>query len=90
MPSFSVIDRRATYVSTPMIGLMPLFDAGLVEGDRAVESAVIGDREAVEALLGRRIDEVRDPSEPVEEAELGVDVEVSEVVRREVVTEAQW
>ena len=67
-----------------------LVDAGLVEADGAVERAVIGDGEAVEALLGRRIDEVRDPPEAVEEAELGVDVEVSEVVRGEVVTGGQW
>ena len=51
---------------------------------------MIGDREAVEALLRRRIDEVRDPPEAVEEAELGVDVEVGEVVRGEVVTGGQW
>ncbi len=58
-----------------------LVDAGLVEADRAVEGAVIGNGEAVEPELGRRIDEIRDPPEPIEEAELGVDVEVSEVVR---------
>ena len=44
---------------------------------------MVGQGEAVEALLRRRIDEVRDPPQPVEEAELGVDVEVREVVRGE-------
>ena len=61
--------------------LDPLGRGGLVEGDRAVERAVIGQGEAVEALLRRRIDQVVDPPEPVEKAELGVDVEVREVVR---------
>jgi hypothetical protein len=37
--------------------------------------------ERIEALLGRRIDELGDPAEAVEQAELGVDVEVGEVVR---------
>ena len=57
-----------------------LRDAGLVERDGAVERAVVGDREAVEALGGRRIDEVRDAPEAVQEAELRVDVEMREVV----------
>ena len=57
-----------------------LRDAGLVEGDGPVERAMVGQGEAVEALRGRRIDEIRDPPEPVEEAELRVDVEVREVV----------
>ena len=56
-------------------------DARLVEGDRAVERAVIRDREAVEALRGRLADQLVDPAEAVEEAELRVDVEVCEVVR---------
>ena len=54
---------------------------GLVEGDRAVQGAVVRDRHRIHALLGRRIDQLRDPAEAVEEAELGVDVEVREVVR---------
>ena len=61
--------------------LDPLGLRRLVERDRAVEGAVVGDGEAVEALRGGRIDEVRDPSQPVKEAELGVDVKVGEVVR---------
>ncbi len=55
--------------------------AGLVEGDRAVQRAVVGQRERIEALLGRRIDQLGDPAEAVEQAEFGVDVEVGEVVR---------
>ena len=56
-------------------------DAGLVEGDRAVERAVVGDREAVEALRRGLADELVDPPEAVEKAELRVDVKVREVVR---------
>ena len=55
--------------------------AGLVERDRAVQRAVVGQRERIEALLGRRIDQLGDPAEAVEQAEFGVDVEVGEVVR---------
>ena len=53
----------------------------LVERDRSVERAVVGHGERVEAVLDRRVDEVRDPSQPVEQAELRVGVEVDEVVR---------
>ena len=56
---------------------------GLVEGDRAVEGAVVGDGHRIHALLGRRVDQLGDPAEAVEEAELRVDVEVREVVRGE-------
>ncbi len=55
----------------------------LVEGDRPVEGAVVGDRHRVHAELGGRVHELRDPPETVEQAELGVDVEVREVVRGE-------
>ena len=55
----------------------------LVEGDRAVEGAVVGDRHRIHAQLGRRVDQLGDPAEAVEQAELGVDVEVREVVGRE-------
>ena len=53
----------------------------LVERDRPVERAVVRDGEAVEAVLDARVDEIGDPAEPVEQAELGVRVEVDEVVR---------
>ena len=53
----------------------------LVEGDAAVEGPVIGEREAVEALHPGLLDQLRDPPEPVQEAELGVGVEMDEVVR---------
>jgi hypothetical protein len=33
--------------------------------------------------VGRRVDQLRDPSESVEEAEFGMDVEMREVVRRQ-------
>jgi hypothetical protein len=42
---------------------------------------VVGDGEAVEAVTRRRVDELGDPPEAVEEAELRVDVEMGEVVR---------
>ncbi len=61
--------------------LDPLRRRRLVEGDRAVQGAVVGDRERVEAQPLGLVDEVGDPAEPVEEAELRVDVEVREVVR---------
>jgi hypothetical protein len=41
---------------------------------------VIGQGEGIEAGSGGRIDDIGDPAETVEEAELGVDVEVDEVV----------
>ncbi len=55
----------------------------LVERDGAVEGAVVGQREAVHPLRARLVDEVGDPPEAVEQAELGVGVEMDEVVRRE-------
>ena len=55
--------------------------AGLVERDRAVEGAVVGQGEAVEAERAGLADEVVDPPQPVEQAELRVDVQVGEVVR---------
>ena len=64
-------------------GLDALVLRRLVEGDRAVERPVVGDRERIHAVLGRRVDQLRDPAEAVEETELGVDVEVREVVRGE-------
>jgi hypothetical protein len=63
--------------------LDPLLGRRLPERDGAVERAVVGQGEGVEALLLGRIDEVRDPTETVEEAELRVDVQVREVVRSE-------
>ena len=68
--------------------LDPLGRRRLVEGDRAVEGAVVGDRERIEAQPLGRVDEVGDPAEAVEQAELGVDVEVGEVVRGE--GHGQW
>ena len=42
---------------------------------------MVGHRHRVHALLRRRIDQLGDPAETVEQAELRVDVEVGEVVR---------
>ncbi len=62
-------------------GLDARLGGRLVERHRPVERAVVGDGEAVEAVLDRRVDEVGDPPQPVEQAELRVGVEVDEVVR---------
>ena len=61
--------------------LDPLGLRRLVEGDRAVQGAVVGQGQRIHALLSRRVDQLRDPPEAVEQAELRVDVEVGEVVR---------
>ena len=66
-----------------MIGLISRSAARLVEGDGAVQRAVVGDRPAIEAQRRRLADQVVDPPEAVEQAELRVDVEVGEVVRRD-------
>ena len=55
----------------------------LVERDRTIQRAVVRDGHRIHALLRRRIDQLRDPAEAVEQAELGVHVEVGEVVRGE-------
>ena len=55
----------------------------LVEGDGAVQRAVVGQGEGIHARVRRRVHELGDPAEAVEETELRVDVEVREVVRRE-------
>ena len=58
--------------------MTPAFLRVLVELDRARERAVVGERDGRHLELGgaRR---VRDPAGPVENRELGVDVEVDEV-----------
>ena len=53
----------------------------LVERHGPVERPVVGQRQRIHPLLGRRVHDVRDPSQPVEEAEFGVDMEMREVVR---------
>ena len=58
----------------------PLGLRGLVEGDGAVEGAVVGQGERIEAQALGLVDEIADPAEAVEERELRVDVEVGEVV----------
>ena len=60
--------------------LDPLVAGRLVEGDRAVEGAVVGDRHRIHAQLCGRVDQLRDPAEAVEQAEFGVHMEVREVV----------
>ena len=51
----------------------------LVELDGAGERAVVGERDGGHLELGRAGGEVRDPAGPVEDRELGVDVEVDEL-----------
>ena len=53
---------------------------GLVERDGAVEGPVVRDGHRIHALGRRRVDQLRDPAEAVEQAEFGVGVEVGEVV----------
>ncbi len=65
----------------PDDGLDALVLRGLVEGDRAVEGPVVGDGHRIHARRGRRVDQLGDPPEAVQQAELAVDVEVREVVR---------
>jgi len=67
----------------PDDGFDPLVPGSLVERHRAVERAVVGDGHRVHALRGRRVHELGDPTEAVEEAELRMDVEVREVVGRQ-------
>jgi hypothetical protein len=55
----------------------------LVEGDGAVEGAVVGDRHRIHAQLCRGVDQLGDPAEPIEQAEFGVHMEVREVVGRD-------
>ena len=52
----------------------------LVERDGAIERAVVGQGQRVEALLCGRIDEVGDAAQPVEEAELRVHMEMRKIV----------
>ena len=52
----------------------------LVERDGAVEGAVVRDGHRIHALGGRRVDQLGDPAEAVEQAEFGMGVEVGEVV----------
>ena len=57
--------------------------AGLVESDRPVERAVVGQGERLEAEGGGLAGEVVDAPETVEEAELRMDMEMDEVIRSE-------
>ena len=50
----------------------------LVELDGTRERAVVGERDGRHLELGRPSGEVRNPAGPVEDRELGVDVEVDE------------
>ena len=68
----------ATYASTPMIGLTPRGARLLVEIDRAVEVAVVGEGDGLLAELAGALHEVGHAGEAVEEAELGVYVQVGE------------
>ncbi len=54
---------------------------GLDERDRAVKGAVVRDGHGVEAELGALFGKLVDAPEPVQQAELGVEVQVDEVVR---------
>ena len=61
-------------------------DAGLqallVELDGAGQGAVVGERDSGHLQLGGACDQCRNPAGPVEDRELGVDVEVDELSRQ--------
>jgi hypothetical protein len=56
--------------------------AGLRERDRAVQSPVVRDGHGVEPELRPSLGQLVDPPQPVEQAELGVEMQMDEVVRR--------
>ena len=60
---------------------MPLLAAGVVEGDRAEHVAVVGDGQRLHAHARRLLDQLVDVAGPVEQAVLGVEVEVDELGR---------
>ncbi len=62
----------------------------LVEGDGSVERAVVGQGDRIHPVRGGRVDDLTHPPEPVEKAELGVDVEVGEVLGRHRHRDVQW
>jgi len=55
---------------------------GLDESDGSVEGAVVGDGHGVEAELRALFGKLVDAPEPVQQAELGVEMQVDEVIRR--------
>ena len=63
--------------------LDPRLGGRLVERDAAVERPVVRYGERIEPVLDARVDEVGDPAQPVEQAELRVGVEVYEIIRGE-------
>ena len=63
------------------MGLHPLRCHRLDEGHGPVEGPVVGDGHGVEAELGALLGKLVDAAEPVQQAELGVEVQVDEVVR---------
>ena len=70
------------YASSPTIGLMPCFLRGLVELDRAVHDAVVGEPERRLAEARRALGELVDLARAVEQRVLGVDVEMGAAGRR--------
>ena len=53
---------------------------GVVELDRAVKIAVVGERESLHPQLRRAIHQPVDPARAVEQAVVGMDVEVDEIL----------
>ena len=70
----------STRTSAPKMGLMPALGAGLGEAHRAVEAVVVGEGQGRLPQLGRPGDQLLDAAAAVEEREVGVDVQVDEVV----------
>ncbi len=79
--------RGALHLLVPVVGdvhlaaddrLHTLTTRRLVEVDRPRQRAVVGERDGGHLEPGRLVDERRDPARPVEDRELGMDVEVNE------------
>ncbi len=92
-PSFLLMAR-----ATRDVGLLP--DDGVdpggfrlqVEIDRAIEHAVVGERDRRHPGLDRQADHLGDPARPIEQAELRVSMEMNEAhaVRSSLTTASMW
>ena len=80
-PSLSSRERGGDVDLAADDRLDPGFLAGLVEVDRAVHDAVVGDGQGGHLELGRSLHERVDAARPIEQRELGVVVQVDEGFR---------
>ena len=68
----------------PTIGLTPAFLSVVIELDRAVHHAVVGQRDAVHAQLGRALGDALGGGVAVQQAVFGVDVKMDEIAAHNV------